>query len=125
MTGIGTVRLVCQPDCARCAQVRRWLAGLGAGVEVIDVTADAAAQAELARRGLWGLPVVMTADGKAAQGASPARLAAALPLLAAAGVRGPSSPGPVTAGPGQDQARVPTICQETRISRRSGGNSHV
>lgn len=95
----GMVRLFCQPGCARCAWVRRWLAGLGADVVVADVTADAAAQAELARRGLLSLPVVMTADGNTAQGADPARLAAALPLLAA-GAGGPSSPGTVTAGPG-------------------------
>ena len=111
MTGIGEVRRFCQPGCARCARVQRWLAGLGADVAVIDVTADAAAQAELARRGLLSLPVVMTADGNAAQGTDSARLAAALPLLAAGG-GGPSAPGPVTAGPGQDQARVPTISQQ-------------
>lgn len=113
MTAIGEVRLFCQPGCARCAAVRRWLAGLGADAAVIDVTADAAAQAELARRGLRGLPVVMTADGKAAWGADPARLAAALPLLArAAGARRPSSSEAVAIGPGRSQARASTIGQE-------------
>lgn len=121
MTGIGEVRLLCRPGCAKCAGVRRWLAGLGADAEVIDVTADAAAQAELARRGLRGLPVVMTADGNAAWGTDPARLAAALPLLAAAGDRGPSSPEAVATGPGQNPARAATICHEdTDLAEKSG-----
>lgn len=71
MTGVGTVRLLCQPGCGKCARVRRWLDGLGLEVDFVDVTVDEAARSELERRGIFSLPVVMTSDGNAGWGWSP------------------------------------------------------
>ncbi len=75
----GTVRLFCQPDCAKCATVRRWLDRLGLEVQVTDVTTDESAQRELGCREIRSLPVVVTPDGKAAWGVERERLSAALP----------------------------------------------
>ena len=79
-----TVELYCQPHCAKCAHVERWLTGLGLRVVVHDVAADDTARAEVERLGFRSLPVVVTADGKAAWGVDPDALVAALPLLARA-----------------------------------------
>ena len=71
MSEMNTVRLMCRPDCSKCAAVWSWLDGIGVDVVFVDVTADEAAQQELARRGISSLPVIITADGKAAWGVEP------------------------------------------------------
>lgn len=48
-----------------------------------DVLSDPAAAAEVMKLGFATLPVVLTPDSRAAAGADPAALTAALPLLAA------------------------------------------
>jgi glutaredoxin len=121
MSGTGTVRLLCQPDCAKCAAVRRWLDGLGLEVQVTDVTTDEAAQRELVRRGIRSLPVVVTPDGKAAWGVEPERLSAALPLLAgASGGRRRSPPEETTFDPGEHQTLVARIDDKSRVHAENG-----
>jgi hypothetical protein len=85
MTG-AAVEVFCRTGCGRCAGVRRWLAGLGLPFVVHDVVNDPVAARRLAGLGFATLPVVLTADGRAAASADPAALTAALPLLAAARV---------------------------------------
>ncbi len=121
MSGTETVRLLCQPDCAKCAAVRRWLDGLGLEVQVTDVTTDEAAQRELVRRGIWSLPVVVTPDGKAAWGVEPERLSAALPLLAeASDARRRASPKEPTFDPGEHRTLVATIGDKNRLRAEKG-----
>ncbi|MFH7333790.1 hypothetical protein [Streptomyces sp. KHY 26] len=70
----------------RCAGVRCWLAGLRLPFVVHEVVDDPVAAQRPAGLGVATLPVVPTADGRAAADADPAAPIAALPLLAAAHV---------------------------------------
>jgi glutaredoxin len=79
----GAVEVLCRAGCGKCAGVTRWLTRLGHSFVVHDVTADPSAARRLAELGFSTLPVVLTADGRAAAGSNPAALSAALPLLAA------------------------------------------
>jgi glutaredoxin len=67
------VALYCQAGCAKCTRVEEWLTRLGVPVVVHDITADAAARAEVERLGFRSLPVVVTSDGRGAGASIPTR----------------------------------------------------
>lgn len=74
----------CRSGCAKCAGLQRWLTRLGVSFVVRDVLTDPDAARQVSELGFATLPVTVTADGRAAAGADPVALTAALPLLAAA-----------------------------------------
>ena len=65
---IPEVALYCRPRRAACGTLARWLDERGMAWAMRDVTADAGAAARVTRLGYWSLPVVETADGRAAWG---------------------------------------------------------
>ena len=74
------VTVYSKPNCVQCTAVKRWLTQHSIPFEVLDVSEDAAARAEIAQLGYRQVPVVMHGEGHW-YGYDPTRLAQ---ILAAA-----------------------------------------
>ncbi|MGW3263177.1 hypothetical protein [Streptomyces sp. NPDC001056] len=85
MTGTA-IEVFRRTGCGRRAGARRWPAGLRLPFVVHEVVDDPVSAQRLTGLGVATLPVVPTADGRAAADPDPAAPIAALPLLAAAHV---------------------------------------